>query len=56
MPLKNISARCLAKACAFSTLLLAQIPCDVRSGEEGFLTRFIFLISFQRNNQWILQV
>jgi hypothetical protein len=33
---------------AFSTLLLAQVPCDVLSGVEGFLTRFIFLVAFHR--------
>jgi hypothetical protein len=41
------SARCLANACAFSTLLLAQVPRDVQSG-EGFLTCFSFLVAFQR--------
>jgi hypothetical protein len=33
---------------AFSTLLLAQVPCDVLSGGEGFLTCFIFLVTFHR--------
>jgi hypothetical protein len=41
-------AKCSAKACAFSALLLAQVPCDVLNGGEGFLTCFIFLIVFLR--------
>jgi hypothetical protein len=27
-------------------LLLAQVPCDVLSGGEGFLTCFILLVAF----------
>jgi hypothetical protein len=37
MQLKKF-AKCSAKACDFSTLLLAQVPCDVLSGGEGLLT------------------
>jgi hypothetical protein len=36
------------KACAFSMLLLAQVPCEVLGGGEGFLTCFIFLVAFHR--------
>jgi hypothetical protein len=31
-----------------SSLLLAQVPCDVLSGGEGFLTCFVFLVAFHR--------
>jgi hypothetical protein len=41
-------AKCSAKACDFSMLLLAQVPCDVLIGGEGFLTCFIFLVAFHR--------
>jgi hypothetical protein len=41
-------AKCSAKACAFLTLLLAQVPCNVLSGGEGFLICFIFLVTFHR--------
>jgi hypothetical protein len=29
-------------------IFLAQVPCDVLSGEEVFLTGFCFLVAFQR--------
>jgi hypothetical protein len=35
------------KACAFSTLLLAEVPCDILSSEV-FLIGFCFLVSFHR--------
>jgi hypothetical protein len=41
-------AKCSAKECAFSTILLAQVPFDVLSGGEGFLTYFIFLVAFHK--------
>jgi hypothetical protein len=41
-------AECSAKAYAFSSLLLAQVPCDVPSGEEVFLTYLIFFVAFHK--------
>jgi hypothetical protein len=41
-------AKCSAKACDVSTLLLAPVPCDTLSGAEGFLTSFIFLVAFHK--------
>jgi hypothetical protein len=45
MQLKKFN-KCLEKACAFSTLHFAQVPCDVLSGGEGFLSCFIFFGRF----------
>jgi hypothetical protein len=39
-------AKCSAKACDFSKFLFVQVPYDVRSGGEGFLTCFIYLVAF----------
>jgi hypothetical protein len=47
MGLENF-VKCSAKACAFSTLLFAQVPCGVLSGGENFLTYFIRLVAFHK--------
>jgi hypothetical protein len=47
--LKDAAERLLLsvqKACAFSALLLAQVPCDVLSGGEDFFYPFHFLGRF----------
>jgi hypothetical protein len=41
-------ARCLAKVCAFSMLVLAHVPRGVLRGGEDFLAFFIFSFVFHR--------
>jgi hypothetical protein len=47
MWLKNICYVFSESVCFFN-IAFAQVPCDVLSGGEGFLTCFIFLVAFHR--------
>jgi hypothetical protein len=44
----NTEARCWTKACVFSALLHAHVPCNVRIGVEGCVPGFNFLVVFRR--------
>jgi hypothetical protein len=46
----------VAKACAFSTLLLNQFPTDVLSGGEAFLAVLVSESPSTGNSQWLLLV
>jgi hypothetical protein len=41
-------SKCLAKAWAFSSLLLAQVPCGVLSDGEDLVICLVFLVTFHR--------
>jgi hypothetical protein len=46
--LRDVVEKLLLSVLAFSMFHLAQVPCDVLGGGEGFFTCFIFLVTFHR--------